>query len=46
MPRRGGGVDRSIGRFFDPLLRRGWEQTIDWGKREIEKPEKATKSAA
>ena len=26
-----------IGRFLDPLLRRGWEQNIEWGKREVEK---------
>ena len=26
-----------IGRFLDPLLHKGWEQNIDWGKREIEK---------
>ena len=26
-----------IGRFLDPLLRKGWEQNIAWGKREIEK---------
>ena len=26
-----------IGRFLDPILRKGWEQNIEWGKREIEK---------
>ena len=26
-----------IGRFLDPMLRKGWEKNIAWGKREIEK---------
>ena len=26
-----------IGRFLDPLLEKGWEQNIEWAKREIEK---------
>ena len=26
-----------ISRFLDPMLRKGWEQNLAWGKREIEK---------
>ena len=26
-----------IGRFLDPLLQKGWEKNLAWGKREIEK---------
>jgi hypothetical protein len=26
-----------IGRFLDPMLRKGWEKNLEWGKREIEK---------
>ena len=26
-----------IGRFLDPMLRKGWEQNIAWGKRALEK---------
>ena len=26
-----------IGRFLDPMLRKGWEQNLAWGKQEIEK---------
>ena len=26
-----------IGRFLDPMLQKGWEKNIAWGKREIEK---------
>lgn len=35
-----------IGRFLDPMLKKGWERNVEWGKREIEKPEKVTKTAA
>jgi hypothetical protein len=35
-----------ISRFLDPLLRKGWEQNIEWGKREIEKRAKAEKATA
>ena len=28
-----------IGRFLDPLLQKGWEQNLEWSKREIEKQE-------
>lgn len=33
-----------IGRFMDPMLRRGWKKNIAWGKREIEKLAKAEKT--
>ena len=26
-----------IGRFLDPMLRKGWEKNLAWGKQEIEK---------
>jgi hypothetical protein len=29
-----------IGRFFDPLLHKGWQKNLEWGKREIEKQAK------
>jgi carbon monoxide dehydrogenase subunit G len=35
-----------IGRFLDPLLRKGWEQNIAWGKRELEKRTKGKKATA
>lgn len=35
-----------IGRFLDPILRRGWEKNLAWGKREIEKRAKAEKATA
>lgn len=35
-----------IGRFLDPMLKKGWEKNVEWGKGEIEKPDKATKHAA
>jgi hypothetical protein len=31
-----------ISRFLDPMLRKGWEQNMEWGKREIEKRTKGT----
>lgn len=31
-----------IGRFLDPMLRKGWEKNLAWGKREIEKRAKGT----
>ena len=33
-----------LGRFMDPMLRRGWEQNLAWGKREMEKLAKAEAS--
>ena len=30
-----------IGRFLDPMLRRGWEKNLAWEKREMEKQPKA-----
>jgi hypothetical protein len=35
-----------IGRLLDPLLRRGWEKNLAWGKREIEKRTKGEKASA
>jgi carbon monoxide dehydrogenase subunit G len=33
-----------IGRFLDPMLRKGWEKNIAWGKREMEKQPKVKKA--
>lgn len=33
-----------MGRFLDPLLRRGWEKNLAWGKREMEKQLKGKKA--
>lgn len=35
-----------IGRFMGPMLRRGWEKNIAWGKRELEKRARAEKTNA
>ena len=35
-----------IGRFLDPMLRKGWEKNLEWGKREIEKQLKGKKATA
>jgi len=35
-----------ISRFLDPMLRKGWEQNLEWGKREIEKRAKGKKATA
>jgi hypothetical protein len=35
-----------ISRFLDPMLRKGWEQNLAWGKREIEKRTKGKKPTA
>ena len=35
-----------IGRFLDPLLKKGWEQNIEWGKREFESRTKGKKATA
>ena len=33
-----------IGRFLDPLLQKGWEQNVEWSKREMEKSTKGKKA--
>lgn len=35
-----------ISRFLDPMLRKGWEKNLEWGKREIEKRAKGKKATA
>ena len=35
-----------ISRFLDPLMKKAWEQNIEWAKGEIEKREKAKKTTA
>jgi hypothetical protein len=35
-----------VGRFLDPLLQKGWEQNVEWSKREIEKRTKDEEAAA
>mgnify|MGYP001823116349 CR=1 FL=1 len=35
-----------ISRFLDPMLRKGWEKNIAWGKGEIEKQASVTKANA
>jgi len=35
-----------ISRFLDPMLRKGWEKNLAWGKREIEKRAKGKKATA
>ncbi len=35
-----------ISRFLDPMLRKGWEQNLEWGKREIEKRTKGKTATA
>jgi uncharacterized protein YndB with AHSA1/START domain len=35
-----------ISRFFDPMLRKGWEKNLEWAKREIEKRAKGKKATA
>lgn len=34
-----------IGRFMDPMLRRGWNKNLAWGKREMEKHTEVEKAA-
>ena len=34
-----------IGRFLDPMLRKGWEKNLAWGKREIEKQAKGKQAS-
>ena len=35
-----------ISRFLDPMLRKGWEKNLEWGKREIEKRAKGKEATA
>ena len=35
-----------ISRFLDPMLRKGWEKNLEWGKREIEKRTKGKTATA
>ena len=33
-----------ISRLLDPMLRKGWEKNLEWGRREIEKRAKGTEA--
>ena len=35
-----------IGRFLDPMLHKGWEKNIEWGKREMEKQTEVKQTTA
>jgi hypothetical protein len=35
-----------IGRFLDPMLRKGWEKNLAWAKRELERQTKGKQQAA